>query len=291
MKIICNIFLLFVLSISIRNEITVIGYGSSSLFFMKDAIDSDLGRVTYINLAKSGEIIETMAALQGANLVSIKFKEVGDISKSKKYNVDILQKYNFGFLKPKGAINVKLDNDVYGELDLRKGTFKYTGIDRKITKNKIFDVDFGFSELAKNSISIICVGKNNIVGAKYSAEQVAKYIDLMTQYLSMHGNNNFIVCGNFVDRGSSLTSKKTILKLNTILKSKYQDKYFDMQDYLMSEDIWEDLSIYPTTTDLAMQAKGELPSSLSRDQKHLTNEVYRLMVKRLKFKLRDLSYL
>jgi len=258
---------------------------------MKDGLNSELGKFVYINLAKSGEIIETMAALQGVNIVSIRFKDTDNLSTLAKYNVDIWQKYNFGHLKPKGVLMVKLDNDIYGELDIRKKTFRYIGINDKKIENEIYDVNFGFSDLSKKSINVICIGKNNIVGAGYTAEQVAKYIELMTRYLSTHGNRNFIVCGNFVDMQSSLTSKETILRLNKILKEKYQEKYFDMQDYLMSEDIWRDLSIRPTPLDLEMQAKGELPPSLSRDQKHLNHKAYGRMAERLKLKLKDLGYM
>lgn len=291
MKIIYNIFLLLILSISFKEEIRVIGYGSSSLFFMEDSLNSELGKAKYINLAKSGEIIETMVALQGANLVSVKFKEDLGLLKSKKYNIEVEPEYKFGHLKPKGIFNVKLENDIYGEINLREGIFRYDGPNRKIDIDKNFKIDFGFSELSRKSINIICIGKNNIVSAGYSADQVANYIDLMTKYLSTHGNKEFIVCGNFVDRGSSLASKKTILELNDFLRSKYQHKYFDMQDYLMSDDIWKDLSMHPTTIDLATRTKGELPPSLSRDQKHLTDEVYRLMAKRMKMKLKDLDYM
>ena len=291
MKILSNILLLLLLCISIKNEIIVIGYGSSSLSFMKDAIDTELRNVTYINLAKSGDIIETMAALQGANSVYIYFKKVENLSNSQKYNIDVWQKYNFGNLRPQGVLKVKLNNGVYGELDFRNRTFRYNGIENKKVGGEVYTVNFGFSEFSKNYINIICIGKNNIVSAEYTAEQIAKSIEIMTNYLSMHANHKFIVCGNFVDRESSLTSKKTILELNKLLKNKYQDKYFDMQDYLMSNDIWKNLSVDPTEIDLAIQSKGELAPSLSQDKKHLSNEVYGLMVKRMKVKLRTLNYL
>ena len=183
MKIIYNIFLLLILSISFKEEIRVIGYGSSSLFFMEDSLNSELGKAKYINLAKSGEIIETMVALQGANLVSVKFKEDLGLLKSKKYNIEVEQKYKFGNLKPKGIFNVKLENDIYGEINLREGIFRYDGPNRKIDIDENFKINFGFSDLSIKSINIICIGKNNIVSAGYSADQVANYIDLMTKYL------------------------------------------------------------------------------------------------------------
>lgn len=291
---ILSIFILSGCNLQSHKDAIVIAYGSSTLAYMSTGMNnmvSDLG-AKYISNARGGQIIETLTALQGSSPILLTFKKCTLSSKGMRASVQLKQENRIGDLNAKGSFNVVLSNKLKGVLDLDREEFKINNtINVCQNKEKEYVVNFGYTKYRKNGIHIFNIGKNNITKGNYSVKQIIEAHNTMVEFIKTEGNNKFIVAGYFVDRGMNEEKKQAVLGVNAALKAKYGLKYFDMQDYLMSAQIWTDLNITPTQDDLDKQALGELAVSLSRDAKHLSADVDTLIVERLKQKLQTLGYL
>lgn len=273
---------------------TFLAYGSSSFSYMSAKIKTMIEsfNATYVSDAISGQILETMQAHQGSNPVSITFNDGVTALNNVASAVTVTQKDDLGSLTANGSFIVTLSNGLKGRLDLNANTFTASSATEIYNVGNLsFDVDFGYSDYTQSAYHIFNIGKNNIAVGSYTSQQVLDETNRMIDFIKNKGNQNFIVGGHFVDRGMTVAKKQVVLDVNAALKAKYGMKYFDMQDYLMSAQIWTDLNITPTQDDLDKQAVGELAVSLSRDSKHMSADVDTLIVDRLKQKLLSLGYL
>lgn len=275
------------------NNSTIIAYGSSSFAYMAPKIKKELKskKILYVSDAIGGQIIETISAHQGSNPIQIFFKEPTIKGNGKPNTILIKQEYSIGSLNAKGAFPVKLSNGLSGILNLDKKLFTTDNLVKDIyTNRKYLDVDFGFKKY-RNGIHIFNIGKNNITMGNYTDEQVFNGIVSMTDYMEKEGNYKYIVCGYYIDRNMSLQKKLVILNINKKLRQKYGVKYFDFQNYLISPQIWKDIDIRPTPSDIKYQKKYELALSLSRDSRHLSSKVDEALAILLKEKLIQLNYI
>lgn len=273
---------------------TFLAFGSSSFYYMSAKIKTMIEsfNATYISDAIGGQILETMQAHQGSNPISIVFNDGVTALNNVASAVTVTQKDDFGSLIAKGSFTVTLSNGLKGTLNLDANTFTASNATEIYNVGSLsFDVDFGYFDYAQTAYHIFNIGKNNITMGSYTAQQVIDETNKMIDFIKNKGNQNFIVGGHFVDRGMTAAKKQVVLDVNAALKAKHGLKYFDMQDYLMSSQIWTDLNITPTQDDLDKQAAGELAVSLSRDAQHLSADVDVLIVERLKQKLLNLGYL
>lgn len=279
MKMLSNTLILillafFLLSFKSYNKPTVISYGSSSFYYMYPHLKADLEayNVEYISNSIGGQIIETMSALQGSNPIELHFEKNIIKGNNIPNPVIIKQHHDLGSLQPKGKFEVILSNDVKGTLDLDEKIFS-TKSDISEETYQHLKVNFGFNKYKYNAIHILNIGKNNITMGNYTSDQIFNGITNMVNYLEINGNYKYIICGYYIDRGMSLDQKVKILEINKKLSDKYREKYLDIQDYLISTEIWEDINIRPTPNDILYQKKYELAPSLSRDPKHLSSKV------------------
>lgn len=250
---------------------TVVSFGSSTLEYMKDDLTRDLNQLdyTYVSDSIGGQIVETMQAHQGSNKIYINFENNTTLNLNQVYPIKWNQEINFGNRKVFGEFDVAIEN-AQGKINLDKNTFLVKEIkNNSILKNTNYELDFNYSKYIKNSIFIINVGKNNL-SSGYSSKQIFNSIKLMTDYLDQNSNQKYIIIGYFVDTNGFYNDE--ISKTNELLRNQYQNKYFDLQDYLSSTYVWSDTNIQPTNQDLINQNKRILPVSLSRNSGHL-NEV------------------
>ena len=273
---------------------TFLCYGSSSFEYMATKMRAMIESfsATYVSDAISGQILETMQAHQGSNPISIVFNDGVTALNNVASAVTVTQIDDIGSLAANGSFTVTLSNGLKGTLNLNANTFTASNATEIYNVDSLsFDVDFGFFDYAQTAYHIFNIGKNNITMGYYTTQQVLDETNKMIDFIKNKGNQNFIVAGHFVDNGMVAGRKQVVLDVNAALKAKYGEKYFDMQDYLMSAQIWADLNITPTQDDLDKQAAGELAVSLGRDFNHLSAAVDTLMVARLKQKLQDVGYL
>lgn len=275
------------------HQATVISYGSSSLYYMHPKLKSELDfyNVKYISNSIGGQIIETMSALQGSNPIKISFDKNEIQGKNSPNPIIFHQKYELGSLRPKGKFEITLSNGIKGTLDFNKKTFSTSAISETITTDvKDLDVNFGFENYRYNAIHIFNIGKNNITMGNYTPQQIMYGISLMIDYLESNGNDKYIVCGYYVDRDMPPHQKKIVIELNSELSKKYGSKYFDIQNYLLSEKVWKDIEKRPTPSDIKYQRNYELAPSLSRDSKHLSSNIDSEISYQIKEKLISLKY-
>ncbi len=273
---------------------TFLTYGSSSFYYMSAKIKTRIEsfNATYISDAIGGQILETMQAHQGSNPISIVFNDGVTALNNVASAVTVTQKDDIGSLTAKGSFTVTLSNGLKGTLNLDANTFTASNASESYEVGSLsFHVDFGYLDYAQTAYHIFNIGKNNITMGSYTTQQLVDETVRMIDFIEDKNNQNFIVVGHFVDRNMASAQKQTVLEVNAALKAKYGMKYFDMQDYLMSAQIWTDLNITPTQDDLDKQAAGELAVSLSRDAKHLSADVDTIFATKIVNKIQTLGYL
>lgn len=270
----------------------VITFASSTFYFMSNAMSSmisGLGGV-YTSDAIAGQAISTMMAHQESNKISISFSNGKTNLNGVASPINLTQK-DLGLGGAYGAFNVTLSNGLKGLLNIDNRTFTASNaIEEYETGALSFDVSFGYGSYRKDAVHIFNSGKNNITAGSAAETIISATVD-MVDYIKDAGNDEFIVVGHFIDRGYSADKKEVVRLVNAGLKSKYGLKYFDLQDYLMSSQIWIDIGITPTDDDLARQQAGELAVSLSKDSGHVSEAVNNLFVKQIKERLVLLNYL
>lgn len=78
-----------------------------------------------------------------------------------------------------------------------------------------------------------------------------------------------LVLGHFADSNWNTTQVANLNAVNAAHVSRYGNAFVNVQAYLMSAQVWTDTGITPTSGDLAQQAAGQKPASLSSDTQHL----------------------
>ncbi|WP_430491624.1 hypothetical protein [Pseudomonas fulva] len=133
-------------------------------------------------------------------------------------------------------------------------------------------------------------GKNDINNGTPMAQLLAWH------RLAFNWNSAFskrvIVLTHFGNSGRAGTDHiRKIEQLNAFIKSTYTDNVFDLQAYLCSSEIWADVGITPTASDLQNQAAGCLAASLSRDNDAHMNPATRAAVaEKIKQKLLSMGW-
>ena len=122
--------------------------------------------------------------------------------------------------------------------------------------------------LHQSDVIIWGAGKNNLTGTAGRDTVVNKMTDEAIAWLTPKVKR-VLVLGEFVNRGSTAAAKAQILSVNAYRAARYGNVFVDVQNYITGSQVWADSGITPTSNDLAQQAKGEKPDSLSLDDAHL----------------------
>ncbi len=124
--------------------------------------------------------------------------------------------------------------------------------------------------LAKNSASL-----DNI-------EVVKAWVDVQIEWqIAKHG---FVfINGLFADTGASSSQKAYVNALNAYAAAAAAQRdrvwFFDVGGYLTGSQVWIDTGITPDSTDLAQQAAGTKPHSLSGDAQHMNGAAYQAVIR------------
>ncbi|OZF47585.1 hypothetical protein [Rhodococcus sp. 14-2470-1a] len=155
-------------------------------------------------------------------------------------------------------------------------TFTFTrtanGSETPVPAGTAFVPDAGPAHRA--SVTLLNVGKNDT-----AANGTAGYLtmaDLIAEttrvykYLSGLGKHVLLI-GHYVNPNTAEVSdlRRDVLQLNAYYAT-YGARYVDLQAYVTGADIWTHTGVTPNSTDLAQQALGNLPPSLSSDGTHMT---------------------
>lgn len=119
--------------------------------------------------------------------------------------------------------------------------------------------------LHRADVMLLNLGKNDIQ-SNQPAEDVIKRTDASYDWLSPLVKR-VIVIGQFINVGTpagGLVATR-LAAINKHCAARYGRQFFDLGGYLTSAQVWVDTGLTPTATDLAEQAIGNLPPSLSSD--------------------------
>lgn len=237
----------------------------------------------------SGAVVESIAARMGCNDPQISFSDESIVTKE---NIAVASWY-----KDKGMRewSCTLSNGVKGSLKYIAPNYVF------IPKNIIAPLAVeknGFykvwpTDVLDKDIFVINVGKNNIMKSyedtnnpEYIFNETKKITDFLTSK-----NKKFVVLGHFVNRDQPSDSASRVLMTNNYLQKEYGFLYFDLQNYLCSEEVWVDTAVIPTADDIAYQKKGELAVSLSRNEGHMNPNTSQAVCAKIKEHLINLEYI
>lgn len=154
-----------------------------------------------------------------------------------------------------------------------------------------------------DGICVLATAKNDINGANWSnwestLERVKGYVEKCLSLVEPKSKPRFIVLTNWADNKPGWAKAdhpyRHQLKdrYNNWLKEKYGEKVWDIEAYMLGNDVWTDTGITPNEADKQAQRDGIMPLSLSSDGgAHFTPAVEEKIAKRIIDKAKELKYL
>lgn len=144
----------------------------------------------------------------------------------------------------------------------------------------------------RGNLIILNIGKNNATGTnETNMDLVGQWVWDAFNYAT-HLTKQVLLVGNFVDRDTSIDSpsRARIKELNEIMAVIAGDRFVDVQRELTDPGVWAQSGVTPTPEDLAAQALGCKPPSLSTDSGHFNAAGYAWLRSRVAAKLSALGW-
>lgn len=248
------------------NPLLVAGWGSSSMEYANGQISvlfTDKG-ATWHGGGKAGEFAEHTAARLGSRpaLLSV---PTGLIPASGPVTVTASNVPTASSLK---AFTGTLAG-VPGTLACDGNRFTFTrttaGSTVTVDKDAPFITDGTFY---RDAVSLLWMGKNNLTNGA-APGHVIGITDDAFNWLAP-AQKRALVLGHFVNTGATASdpSRAPITTVNAAHKRRYGRLFIDVSGYITGAQVWADTGITPTAEDLAEQAAGNKPPSLSSDAGH-----------------------
>lgn len=250
------------------------GWGSSTLNYAATALAEGAVGIgtTYFNGAFGGLWAEHISARLGSRPALVTFPD-NTIPASGEVLVTVSnfpeQRVNFPFLP--GRIGGVVGQLSGGVISGYKFTRTGTGAAVTVNPDTPFIADMGVAH--RGDTTILNVGKNNLNNGQAGvAQRVIDYTAADIAYLSPLVKR-FLVMGHFVNSGTPAAStyRDAIYEVNAAYAARYGPIYIDAQAFVTGPLIWAYTGINPTAEDLAEQAAGNKPPSLSLDGAHLND--------------------
>jgi lysophospholipase L1-like esterase len=140
-----------------------------------------------------------------------------------------------------------------------------------------FTPDLGTQHAARTTI--LNIGKNDLpyalTAGRPTAQVVNERTDQAFDYLAPL-RKRVLVLNHFQNTNTAAESAQRvrIQEVNAAIAARYGRLALDMAGYLASSQVWADTGITPTSEDLAQQALGNKPPSLSGDNLHMNTAGY-----------------
>lgn len=138
----------------------------------------------------------------------------------------------------------------------------------------------------RNAIQILWVGKNNLTSDDAGINDVDALLDKTDDMINFNASliKRSVVITHFVN--SNITAgnpvRQRINYCNHLYKLRYKQNVFDIEPILLGTQIFTDLDITRTSTDIAQQNLGNLPPSLAAvDGGHCLPIVYEYLAQKL----------
>lgn len=271
---------------------TVSGWGSSSLVASNMAyrLRTLFGQygANYTSGGQAGELLQHTAARLGAVMFELTFPN------------NTIPESGSSFVIVEGMDDDLAQNtsmkafsgtcgDVSGTLEYvrESGRFQFTRTDSgaPLLLDGATPIIPDIGPAQRIGVGILWTSKNNSYTADGSIYHDLKistdYHSRMFEYFSSL-TKRVIVMGNFLDTNwTSDRSDKYNYAMNDIMRRKYGSLFIDVQEWMTSDQAWEDTGINPTQADLDKQADGRKPPSLSRDTGHFNDIAAKAIVDKL----------
>lgn len=256
------------------NPLSFSGWGSSSMERMGSQFSSMISdlepQASYYNGGKGGEMSTHIAGRLG----SIPFQLTvngGEIPESGGVTVIGSNVLPSASLKPfTGWLN-----GVHGTVSSTGSVMTFT---RTTSGGAVPSVgEFAFvPEIGpqhRGDVVFLWMSKNDV--GIYTALEIIERTDASFDWLSPY-IKRCLVLGHFhnSDWAPDGALAQKVDAINAAHRDRYGDLFVDVQAYLMSEQVWGDTGITPTPEDLAQQALGQKPASLSADTSHMNEAMY-----------------
>lgn len=260
---------------------TLTTFGSSSVSGLAASLPSlmDQVSVTVVNRGQSGERWEHTLARNGIVPARITFT-ANTVQASGAAAVTTSLPTTFSLLTYRGTLS---GTNIKGTLSLSGGVFTFT---REGTGSAVVldgPVEFiptptnaggiPVNPSYRDTVTILDVGKNNADDGAGAHEGINAAMDALTAWL-VPMVKRYLILGLFANTGSNSAHKANIAAVNAHRVAIGGDRFLDLQGYVTGEDVWDHTGISPDSTDLAQQAAGEKPHSLSSDSAHLNSAAW-----------------
>lgn len=154
-----------------------------------------------------------------------------------------------------------------------------------------------------DGICVLATAKNDINGANIGnwqtvLERIKSYVEKCIQQVQPKESPRYIVLTVWADNKPGWAKENHPYRhqlkdqFNNWLKSKYGNNVFDIEQYILSDQIWTDSGLTPNEADKKAQTDGVMPLSLSQDGgAHLLPAVEAKVAERIIAKAKELRYL
>lgn len=246
-------------------------FGSSSMMYLQDDVFALLQ--SNFEQVRTPKYYGTSASVLGHQLADIGCND-GYVS----FNDGVIDNTERSvttedfYIRNRGAHQTigELENSIKGVL--LRDTFKTTD-DIQIPIDSNLRLKFTSKEYEpKNAVAVVNLGKNSITSLD-ADKTVIEGTRRAVEYLDSFNQRHTIILGHFINTDQTELAKQNIIKVNDWMKSLYFDRFIDVQNYLMSEQVWADVGLSKTQEDIDAIAAGVLPPSLGRDNAHLSAAV------------------
>ena len=262
--------------------------------------------IPVVNNAKGGTLAAYALMSMNGSPVDISFKVDTIPARGKDVTVDGTLSYGENVTPfSMHSTLVVIGDDIDAAISGQGTEVKVTPMSAKVNNVEI-DKKYPVRLKKSGNIDGICVistGKYDMNSANkgnYQAvlERIKTYIEKCVALVEPKTSPRYIVMTNWADNKTSwekTTSEfRHTLKdqYNEWLKETYGDKVYDLEAYLMSEQVWTDTAITPTEADKQAQKDKILPISLSSDNgSNLLPAVEEKVAEKIIAKAKELGYL
>ena len=292
--------------VALKRSISFFGDSTSARIGDKAMELGKTENIPVVNNAKGGTLAAYALMSMNGSPVDISFKVDTIPARGKDVTVDGTLSYGENVTPfSMHSTLVVIGDDIDAAISGQGTEVKVTPMSAKVNT---VEIDKKYPVRLKKSgdidgICVISTGKYDMNSANkgnYQAvlERIKTYIEKCVALVEPKTSPRYIVMTNWADNKTSwekTTSEfRHTLKdqYNEWLKETYGDKVYDLEAYLMSEQVWTDTAITPTEADKQAQKDKILPISLSSDNgSNLLPAVEEKVAEKIIAKAKELGYL
>lgn len=159
------------------------------------------------------------------------------------------------------------------------------------------DVEFipEYGNIFRNALQIIWIGKNNLTNTNPVLNDVDKLIRNTNEMIDYNASlvKRVVVMTHFNNTDTPAISdiRNRVDRCNRLYKLHYKQNVFDVEPIILGNQIFIDLGITKTATDIEQIAIGNKPPSLSADAGHCLPVVYEYIANKLASFVNSKNYL